>query len=167
MNLQAFGWGCAGISRSTKHNPIMAPLIVLAVSFLIFLACGLAGLDYFSSWELALRWGLAVMFLFTGMAHFTRTRQDLLRMVPPGLPYPGFLVTLTGVLELAGAIGLVVPSLARIASYGLIILLAAMFPANLRAARERLPVAGRIAMPWPLRLALQLLWIGLLWVAGR
>lgn len=145
----------------------MAPLIVLAVSFLIFMGCGLAGLDSFSSWEISLRWGLAVMFLVTGVAHFTRTREDLVRMVPPMLPYPGFLVTLTGVLEIAGAIGLVIPSLARMAAYALILLLVAMFPANLRAARARLPVAGRIAMSWPFRLALQIFWIVLLWLAVR
>jgi uncharacterized membrane protein len=106
------------------------------------------------------------MFVFTGVAHFTRTRADLVRMVPASLPRPDLLVTITGVLEIAGAVGLLIPSLAPLATWGLILMLVAMFPANLRAARERLPVAGRAAMPWPGRLALQLFWIGALWVVA-
>jgi uncharacterized membrane protein len=38
-----------------------------------------------------------------------------------------------------------------------------MFPANVRAAREKLFVAGRPAMPLSLRLPLQIFWIGALW----
>jgi len=143
----------------------MAPLIVLVVSFVLFRLSGLLGLQYFASWPPALRWSLAIMFLFTAVAHFTRTRADLIRMVPPSLPRPGLLVTITGLLEFAGAIGLMIPALAAPSAYALILLLIAMFPANLRAARERLPVAGRIAMPWPARLALQMFWIAALWVA--
>jgi uncharacterized membrane protein len=143
---------------------VMAPLIVLLLSFVIFRLLGGAGVEGFVAWEASLRWGLAVMFVFTGIAHFTRARADLVRMVPASLPCPDLLVTITGVLEMAGAVGLLVPSLAPLATWGLILMLVAMFPANLRAARERLPVAGRVAMPWPGRLALQLFWIGSLWV---
>ena len=41
-------------------------------------------------------------------------------------------------------------------------LLIAMFPANVRAARAGLSAGGRRAMPLAVRLPLQLLWIGLL-----
>jgi uncharacterized membrane protein len=72
-------------------------------------------------------------------------------------------VKLTGLFELAGAIGLLVPSTAAAASYGLIALLAAMFPANVHAAREGLVIAGRRASPLMWRLPLQLFWILALW----
>jgi uncharacterized membrane protein len=85
------------------------------------------------------------------------------RMVPPGLPRPGLLVTLTGILELIGAAGLLVPGLVRVSALALIALLVAMFPANIRAARLHLTVAGRPAMPLALRLPLQVFWIGALW----
>ncbi len=143
----------------------MAPLIVLAASFLVFLGLGIIGAGYFAPWEMAVRWAMGVMFIFTGIAHFTRTRQDIIRMVPPLFPRPALLVTITGVLEIAGGIGLAIPALAPISAYCLILLLVAMFPANVHAARERLPVAGHTAMPWQPRLALQLLWIVLLWIA--
>jgi uncharacterized membrane protein len=50
---------------------------------------------------------------------------------------------------------------------GLILLLIAMFPANVNAARKRLTLGGRPATPLWLRLALQLLFIGLLWWSSQ
>jgi uncharacterized membrane protein YphA (DoxX/SURF4 family) len=76
------------------------------------------GLD---DWRIATRVGLAVMFSFTGVAHFTATRADLVRMVPPRLPNPALFVTLTGIAELAGAIGLLIPASAPRAAYALIV----------------------------------------------
>jgi uncharacterized membrane protein len=110
---------------------------------------------------------LAAMFLFTSVSHFhPRTRNDLIAMVPPQFPAPGVLVTLTGVFELLGAIGLLVPQFAVAAAYALIALLAAMFPANMHAARKGLQIAGRVATPLKWRFPLQLFWmLSLLWVA--
>jgi uncharacterized membrane protein len=84
-------------------------------------------------------------------------------MVPASLPTPGLLVTATGVLELLGAIGLLVPQALPWAAYGLMALLVAMFPANVHAAREGLTIAGRRATPLLWRLPLQLFWIAALW----
>jgi uncharacterized membrane protein len=52
----------------------------------------------------ALRYGLAAMFLLTGGAHFIGMRAQLIAMVPTWLPAPDLLVTVTGVLELLGGI---------------------------------------------------------------
>jgi uncharacterized membrane protein len=116
------------------------------------------------SWNGALRIALAAMFVFTAVSHFhPRTRPDLIRMVPARLPAPGVLVTATGVLELLGAVGLLLPETLAAAAYGLMALLVAMFPANVQAAREGLMIAGRRAMPLLWRLPLQLFWIAALW----
>ena len=48
----------------------------------------------------------------------------------------------------------------------LVALLLALFPANVRAARENLKIGGRDATPLPLRALLQLIFIGALVVAG-
>src|SRR5262249_33775799 len=123
----------------------MAPLIVMLVSWVVVRAVGAAGFWHTTdSWSAALRVALAVMFLFTAISHFhPRTRADLVRMVPPGLPSPALLVAVTGVLELIAAVGLLVPSTTAIAAYGLMLLLVAMFPANVHAARAGLTVVGR------------------------
>jgi uncharacterized membrane protein len=127
----------------------MAPLIVMLVIWLTTRVIGFAGWwAQANSWRGALRAALAGMFLFTAVSHFhPRTRADLIQMVPPGLPEPALLVTATGVLELAGAAGLLVPSITRAAAFGLIGLLAAMLPANVHAAQQGLIVAGRPASP--------------------
>jgi uncharacterized membrane protein len=143
----------------------MAPLIVMLVGWA---AARLAGFTGFSpqmdSWSGALRVALAAMFVFTGVSHFhRRTRQDLVRMVPPTLPKPALLVTITGVVEFMGAAGLLLPTTAAAAAYGLIALLVAMFPANFHAARVGGVIAGRRAMPIVWRAPLQLFWIVALW----
>jgi uncharacterized membrane protein len=114
-------------------------------------------------WHVATRSGLCLMFLFTGAAHFTATRADLVRMVPPQLPRPAALVTLTGLAELAGAIGLIVPPIARTVAYALILLLIVMLPANLYAARIGHVIRGRPHTRLVIRVPLQALWMFLLW----
>jgi uncharacterized membrane protein len=146
----------------------VVPLIVMLVSWLVARSIGVSGLWHQAdSWTGALRIALAAMFVFTAVSHFhPRTRPDLVRMVPPSLPAPELLVTATGVIEFMGAIGLLVLRSRRAAAYGLIALLATMFPANVYAARAGLIVAGRRASPLVWRLPLQLLWMSALWWVG-
>ena len=87
-------------------------------------------------------------------------------MVPPMFPAPGLLVTLTGLTELAGALALVWGPLVRVAAIALAVLLVAMLPANVHAARARLAFGNRPAMALHWRVPLQIFWIAcLLWVA--
>ena len=147
----------------------MAPLIVQLVAWLVFWGLGQAGIfPSAASVPGALRFALAVMFLFTALAHFLpRTRPDLIRMVPPQFFQPGLLVSLTGVLEAAGAIGLLLRPWTWWAAQLLAALLIALFPANIHAARAGLQIAGRRAPPLAIRLPLQIFWIVcLMWVAA-
>jgi uncharacterized membrane protein len=77
-------------------------------------------------------------------------------MVPPAFPRPDLLVTITGVLEVLGAIGFMIPATARIAAGALSILLLAMFPANVRAAKLNLTIAGQRVPTLASRTALQI-----------
>jgi uncharacterized membrane protein len=138
------------------------PFYVMIAGIAAARVVGAIGWQPLDDWRIATRAGLAVMFIFTGVAHFTATRADLVRMVPPWLPNPALLVTLTGIAELAGAIGLLMPAAAPWAAYALIVLLIAMFPANLYAARIGHRIAGRPHTRLALRLPLQLLWMALL-----
>lgn len=120
----------------------MAPLVVLVVVTLVLLAVGAAGVRWLRPWPVALRGGLAAMFVVTGLAHFVGMRAELISMVPPGLPAPDLLVTVTGVLELAGAVGLLWTRTAPWAAGGLAALLVVVFPANVYAALEGLTLAS-------------------------
>jgi uncharacterized membrane protein len=138
----------------------MAPLITLVTGTALARLLGLLGLDALDGGAPALRAGLALMFLLTGFAHFAaRRRAGLIAMVPPRLPRPALLVTLTGVLELAGAAGLLLPATYRLAAAGLALMMLAMFPANVHAARHHVELAGKPATPLPLRTVLQVFFV--------
>ena len=138
----------------------MAPLIALLAGSTVARLIGLAGVDALDGWWPALRVGLALMFVLTGLAHFGLGRRaDLIAMVPPSLPRPELLVTLTGVLELAGALGLLLPATARLAAACLALLMILMFPANVSAARRRVQLGGRPATPLALRTPMQVVFV--------
>jgi uncharacterized membrane protein len=144
----------------------MLPFLVLVISTVVLRAVGAAGLHPLDSWTLCLRGGLALMFLLTASAHWGKRRRDLIAMVPPVFPRPDLMVSLTGILEIVGALGLLVPMTATAAAACLAVLLVALFPANVHAAREKLTIGGRSATPLPWRALLQLAFIGALIVAG-
>jgi uncharacterized membrane protein len=80
-------------------------------------------------------------------------------MVPPAFPRPEVLVTMTGLLELLGAIGLLFQPVAPLAAAGLALLLLAMFPANVHAARAGVTIGGRPATALVPRTLLQLVFL--------
>jgi uncharacterized membrane protein len=126
----------------------MEPLVTLIAVTTLLLAAGAAGVRRLRPWPVAVRGGLAAMFTLTGVVHFVAMREELIAMVPPALPAPGLLVTVTGVLELAGAAALLSHRTAPWAAGGLAGLLVAMFPANVHAALEGTgtPLLPRTAM---------------------
>jgi uncharacterized membrane protein len=142
-------------------------IIVLVGALFAFRAAGALGVTAFATWVAAARWALAAMFLFTGVAHFTKAKYSMARMVPQIFGNAMAMVYLTGVCEIAGAIGLLIPRLRGVIGLCLIALLVAMFPANVKAAREKLKVAGRPATPLWLRLPLQLAFMALTWWVSR
>jgi uncharacterized membrane protein len=134
----------------------MLPLIVLVVVFTALRVAGALGIGALKDWRLCLRWALAIMFLITSTAHWGAKRADLIAMVPPVFPRPDVLVTLTGILEIAGAIGLMIPRTARLAAALLAVMLIAMFPANFYAARQGLTISGDPVTPLPQRTFVQI-----------
>jgi uncharacterized membrane protein len=114
----------------------MAVIITLVLGALGARLVGWLGVDYVDSWPQAVAVGLAAMFVMTGVAHFAPAmRRDMIAIVPPRLPAPGLLVTITGVLELVGAVGLLYPPTRVAAAVCLFALMLVMFPANIYASR--------------------------------
>ena len=144
----------------------MAPLIVLVVVVLLARLIGQLGVGHLRDWAASTRVGLAVMFCFTAAAHFNSMRPDLVAMVPAAVPNPEFMVTFTGICEILGAVGLLVPRTRRIAALALIVLMVAVLPANIHAAQAGVTLRGVPATPIVPRVALQVLFIGLLWWSG-
>ena len=144
----------------------MAPLIILIVVTLVARLIGQLGVSYLRDWAASTRVGLSVMFFFTAAAHFNSMRPDMIAMVPPVVPNPELMVTFTGIAEILGAIGLLVPRTRRIAAVALILFLVAVLPANIYAAQAGVTLRGQPPTPLVPRVALQIVFIALLWWAG-
>lgn len=138
-------------------------LAILIASFLIFRMLGFAGVSIFASWHASARDALAVMLFFTGSCHFTTMRRDFIRMVPPWVPWPGAAVYFTGVCEVAGAVGLLVPALYRVAGACLIVFFLAILPANIHAAMAGITLRGSPATRLLVRIPMQILFIVWAW----
>ena len=118
--------------------------------------------DGISIVAVAQRIGLVVVFLWFfigGFAHFKLTEMET-SIVPPYIPYPRAMVLISGVCELLGAIGILIPRTRRAAGIGLFLLTIAVTPANV----FMLQHAERYSVPmWALifRLPFQafLLWL--------
>lgn len=96
----------------------------------------------------------AVMFILIGFTHLLKPRK-LSYMIEGMIPWPVFTVLFTGVLELLLGIGLLIPSIQYYAGWGLMILLVAMFPANIRVAVLNLLAPGGLpSKPWYIWLSL-------------
>jgi uncharacterized membrane protein len=141
----------------------MEVLIVLLVSFVLLRGVGSLGIERLSSWRDAGLGALVVMFLFTSTAHFSAMKHDLAAMMPEPLPDGLWIIYLTGVFEIAGAIGLLVPRTRRLAGICLVLLMVAVFPANVNAALNGIPLGGEAPTPLWLRTPMQLLFIGMVW----
>ncbi len=145
----------------------MLVLIVLFVSWAVLRGIGAAGVHALDAWQASARYALVVMFVFTALAHFNKMKYDLAKMIPPYFPRPLPMVYITGVLELLGATGLVLPEFRRLAGICLIGLLIGMFIANINAAQKGVTLRGKPPTPLWLRAPMQVLFIGLLWWSTR
>jgi uncharacterized membrane protein len=84
---------------------------------------------------------MGVFYVVAGLAHFVRP-DFYLPMMPPWLPTHRELIFLSGVAEVLLGVAVLVPRLRRIAGWGIIALLIAIFPANLHIALHDVPVFG-------------------------
>jgi uncharacterized membrane protein len=100
---------------------------------------------------------LAVFFVIAGCMHFV-VPDAYIRIVPPALPAPRLLVAISGIAEIAGGLGLLWPATQRPAAWGLVLLLCAVFPANVYMAVAQVPFPGLLGNHWIqwLRLPLQI-----------
>lgn len=73
---------------------------------------------------------MSLFYIFVGINHFTKPYW-FLQIVPPYLPYKLELVYISGFLEIILGVMLLIPSARFYAGWGLIILLIAVYPANI------------------------------------
>ena len=113
--------------------------------------------------RVVLRVLLALFFVMAGYNHF-RNPGFYLRMIPPQLPSPELLNWVSGLAEILGGVGVLLSPLRRLAGVGLIVLLIAVFPANIYSAVAGINPMNPGGPTWVLwlRLPFQLVFCG--WV---
>ena len=141
----------------------MVPFYIFVISSLLLRGVGWLGVPFLNSWQQAVRVALTITFLFTGATHFTEMKQDYAAMIPSPFPKSLWLIYLTGILEIAGAIGLSLPRVRGIAGICLIVLLVALFPANINAALNNIPFQGQPPTALWLRALIQICFIVAIW----
>lgn len=106
------------------------------------------------------------LFVVAGLNHFAIPRAYR-AIVPPGLGDPARVVAISGVAEVAGGVGVLLPRTRRLAGLALIALLLAVYPANFYMARH--PERFRRIPRWALyaRLPLQPLMVWGVWRTTR
>lgn len=78
--------------------------------------------------------GLFAFFMIVaGISHFI-IPYTYVKIVPPQLPYPEAIVYISGFFEILGGIGLLVPPTSQAAAWGLLVLIIAVYPANINMA---------------------------------
>lgn len=120
-----------------------------------------------TSWVTSLCYSIATILCVTGVSHFTALRFDMLQMLPPPVPREMWVIYATGVLELLGALGFVYKRTRVLTGYCLIAFLICVFPANIYAVIHDVPFNGRAPTPLPLRTAIQVVLIGLIYCVIR
>jgi uncharacterized membrane protein len=121
--------------------------------------------------RLVASWLLAAVMVWVGITHFT-SPEPFVRIVPAALPAPLLLVWISGVAEIVLGVLLLVPHriALRLARWGLIALLIAVFPANVNMAWNQIQLTPEGTMPvWAMwaRLPFQALFVVWAWWVTR
>ena len=98
-------------------------------------------------------WTFAILFILAGIGHFAKP-EFYMKIMPPYLPWHQVLVLVSGGFEIALGVCLLIPSTSRLAAWGIIALLIAVFPANLYMYQHR-ELFGMSPMALLIRLPLQ------------
>jgi uncharacterized membrane protein len=106
---------------------------------------------------------LGLFFIVAGANHF-RSPQPYLNIMPDYLPVHKELVAISGLAEIAGGLGVLFPPTRRAAGWGLILLLLAVYPANIQAALYGMEVFGKAVPRWLLWARLPFQFVFLWWV---
>jgi uncharacterized membrane protein len=87
---------------------------------------------------------LALVYLVAGIAHI-KSPAGFLQIIPAWAPFPEQLIFLTGIAEIAGAVGLLIPRVRYAAGIGLALYALCVFPANINHAINNIAINGATA----------------------
>ncbi|EPG73531.1 DoxX-like family protein [Leptospira fainei serovar Hurstbridge str. BUT 6] len=101
-------------------------------------------------------WVMAMLYTIAGILHFI-IPKFYLRIMPPWIPYHKLIIQLSGVAEILLGLGLFFPQTKSLSAWGIILLLIAVFPANVyhyQSRTKRDPPTTLLILRLPLQLVL-------------
>jgi uncharacterized membrane protein len=116
----------------------MKLLIILFVTFIL----ALLGTKLFQgSWNFLFsgNLGMAVFIIFTGFSHF-KFQKGMEMMIPDFIPAKVFWVYVTGIIEIAAGIGLMIPSMRETTAILLIVFFIMVFIANINSSKKKVNI---------------------------
>jgi uncharacterized membrane protein len=144
----------------------MIPLLGVVLGTLLLRALGAMGGPW-RSWRAAVVVPMGLMYILTGMAHFTSMGDDLARFIPRGVPLPRLLVDVAGAIQIVAGVALLMRRWRTLGAGGLVVLLLIKLPLNWLGTTQGLMVRGPLPTPPILRVPLVILWIAALVWIGR
>ena len=119
-----------------------------------------------------MQWAMSSLLVAIGIGHFVDP-APFMAIMPPQLPAPKLLVFISGAAEISLGVALMIPRLTRLAAWGIIALLIAVYPANIYHAffggidNPDLPELMRNQVAAIARLPLQFVFIAWAWMFTR
>ena len=111
---------------------------------------------------------LSLLIIAAGISHFV-IPGVYIKIVPDLLPYPAEIVYISGIFEILGGIGLLVPAVSQAAAWGLVLLFIAVYPANINMAVNNIHINNIPDGNWfqAIRLPFQFVLIAWAWWLTR
>ena len=111
---------------------------------------------------------LSLLIIAAGISHFV-IPGVYIKIVPDLLPYPAEIVYISGIFEILGGIGLLVPAVSQAAAWGLVLLFIAVYPANINMAVNNIHIDNIPDGNWfqAIRLPFQFVLIAWAWWLTR
>ncbi|MBO1005055.1 MULTISPECIES: DoxX family protein [Bacillaceae] len=129
----------------------MITLIILFGSFLTLVFLSRTGLIFKDkSYRSLATYAMAAFLIFFGLSHFYK-QNELILMLPEFIPFPEFIVFITGIIEIVLAIGLIYPASRKLSGILLAIYFIAVLPANIYKALHTIEITGTLSnqtMSW-------------------
>jgi len=115
--------------------------------------------------------GMAVFIIFTGFSHF-KFQKGMAMMIPEFIPAKMFWVYITGVIEIAAGIGLMIPSIRELTAVLLIIFYVLVFIANINSSKKNINIfkadftGPGMSYLYKERIPMQIIFIAWTWYFG-
>jgi uncharacterized membrane protein len=123
----------------------MITLIVLIGSFIFLIFFSRLGIFFKDkSYRELGSYAMVIFLVFFGLSHFYK-QDELILMLPDFIPFPEFIIFITGIIEITLAVGLLFPTTRRLSGILIAVYFIAVLPANIYKAVNAVEISGTLS----------------------